>query len=285
MLRTERLSLAYGETPVVEQLSLSIPEGGITCLLGPNGSGKSTLLKSFAGLLTPQSGQVYLDDQLLEEWNRNRLARRLAMLPQKPIVPEGIKVRDLVTLGRFPHRKWWQRDQVSDRKVTLEAMEMTGVADLAERSVESLSGGQQQRVWIAMALAQETDILLLDEPTTFLDWGYQLEVLELLSTLNRKHELTVIMSLHDLNQAAQFADRIAVLAGGQLEAIGSPGEIITETLINRVFRVHANVTLGRDGRPYCSGFAESAKKKQHLRESDQSFSVSEPVNCAGSVIT
>lgn len=266
MLRTERLSLAYGNAPVVEHLSLSIPEGGITCLLGPNGSGKSTLLKSFAGLLTPRSGQVYLDGQPLGEWNRNQLARRLAMLPQKPVVPEGIKVQDLVALGRFPHRKWWQRDLASDHNVTLQAMAMTGVADLAERPVESLSGGQQQRVWIAMALAQETDILLLDEPTTFLDWGYQLEVLELLSTLNRQHGLTVVMSLHDLNQAAQFADRIAVLAGGQLEAIGSPGEIITETLINRVFRVHATVTPGRDGRPYCSGFAESAKGCQLMRE-------------------
>jgi iron complex transport system ATP-binding protein len=133
---------------------------------------------------------------------------------------------------------------------------------LAERPVEALSGGQQQRVWIAMALAQETDILLLDEPTTFLDWGYQLEVLELLSKLNREHGLTVVMSLHDLNQAAQFADRIAVLADGQLDTIGSPGEVITEPLINRVFRVHTRVTTGRDSRPFCSGFAESFRDSQ-----------------------
>jgi iron complex transport system ATP-binding protein len=138
-------------------------------------------------------------------------------------------------------------------------MAMTGVSDLAERPVESLSGGQQQRVWIAMALAQETDILLLDEPTTFLDWGYQLEVLELLSTLNQQQGLTVVMSLHDLNQAAQFADRIAVLADGQLDTIGSPAEVITESLVNRVFRVHTSITTGQEGRPFCTGFAESAQ--------------------------
>ncbi|HEY9119673.1 MAG TPA: ABC transporter ATP-binding protein [Marinobacter sp.] len=259
MLRTEQLSLAYGDKPVVDNISLTIPEGGITCLLGPNGSGKSTLLKSFAGLLPARSGKVYLDERSVEQWDRRRMALRLAMLPQKPIVPDGIRVRDLVALGRFPHRKWWQRNLTTDDNATLNAMAMTGVSDLAERPVESLSGGQQQRVWIAMALAQETDILLLDEPTTFLDWGYQLEVLELLSTLNREHGLTVVMSLHDLNQAAQFADRIAVLAGGQLETIGSPGEVITEPLINRVFRVHTRVTTGPDGRPFCSGFAESFK--------------------------
>lgn len=258
MLRTEHLSLAYGDEPVVDNVSLAIPEGGITCLLGPNGSGKSTLLKSFAGLLSARSGQVYLDEEPIEEWDRRRLALRLAMLPQKPIVPDGIRVRDLVALGRFPHRKWWQRNLSIDDNATLDAMAMTGVSDLAQRPVEALSGGQQQRVWIAMALAQETDILLLDEPTTFLDWGYQLEVLELLSRLNRQHGLTVVMSLHDLNQAAQFADRIAVLADGQLDTIGNPGEVITETLVNRVFRVHTTITSGRDGRPFCSGFAESA---------------------------
>lgn len=269
MLRTEHLSLAYGDKPVVDNISLTIPEGGITCLLGPNGSGKSTLLKCFAGLLPARSGQVYLDDKPVEQWDRRRLALRLAMLPQKPIVPDGIKVRDLVALGRFPHRKWWQRNLTVDDNATLDAMAMTGVSDLAERPVELLSGGQQQRVWIAMALAQETDILLLDEPTTFLDWGYQLEVLELLSTLNIQHGLTVVMSLHDLNQAAQFADRIAVLAGGQLDTIGNPGEVITETLINRVFRVHATVTVGGNGRPFCSGFAESAKGNPPASDHDR----------------
>lgn len=259
MLRTEHLSLSYGDKPAVDNVSLVIPEGGITCLLGPNGSGKSTLLKSFAGLLPPRSGQVFLDNRPVASWNRRQLALRLAMLPQKPIVPEGIKVRDLVALGRFPHRKWWQRNLAADDNITAEAMSMTGVSDLAERPVESLSGGQQQRAWIAMALAQETDVLLLDEPTTFLDWGYQLEVMELLSTLNRQHGLTVVMSLHDLNQAAQFADRIIVLADGQLKTTGAPKEVITEPLINQVFRVNTKVTLGPSGRPFCSGYSEAAK--------------------------
>lgn len=257
MLRTEQLSLAYGDKPVVDDISLTIAEGGITCLLGPNGSGKSTLLKSFAGLLPARSGQVYLDDQPVGQWHRGKLALRLAVLPQKPIVPDGIRVRDLVALGRFPHRKWWQRNLTADENATFEAMAMTGVSDLAERPVEALSGGQQQRVWIAMALAQQTDILLLDEPTSFLDWGYQLEVLELLSKLNKQRGLTVIMSLHDLNHAAQFADQIAVLANGQLDTIGTPAEVITETLINRVFRVRTSVSSDRDGRPFCSGFSSS----------------------------
>jgi len=259
MLRTEHLSLSYGDKPAVDNVSLAIPEGGITCLLGPNGSGKSTLLKSFAGLLPPRSGQVFLDNRPVADWNRRQLALRLAMLPQKPIVPEGIKVRDLIALGRFPHRKWWQRNLTADDSAIGEAMAMTGVLDLEERPVQSLSGGQQQRAWIAMALAQETDILLLDEPTTFLDWGYQLEVMELLSKLNREHGLTVVMSLHDLNQAAQFADRIIVLADGQLKTTGAPKEVITEPLINQVFRVNTKVTLGPSGRPFCSGFSEAAQ--------------------------
>lgn len=257
MLRTENLFLSYGEKPAVQDVSLEIPEGGITCLIGPNGSGKSTLLKSFAGLLSPLSGQAFLDGRPVTDWNRRKLALRLAMLPQKPIVPDGIRVRDLVALGRFPHRKWWQGNCASDDDATAEAMAMTGVLELAERPVQSLSGGQQQRAWIAMALAQGTDILLLDEPTTFLDWGYQLEVLELLSSLNRRYGMSVVMSLHDLNQAAQFADRIAILADGQLQAIGSPQQVITETLIDAVFRVRTTVTVGSDGRPFCSGASTS----------------------------
>lgn len=255
----DEVTLGYDRRPAVHHLSGSFAAGSLTAVVGPNGSGKSTLLKSFAGLLPPRSGQVYLDDQPVDQWHRGKLALRLAMLPQKPIVPDGIRVRDLIALGRFPHRKWWQRNLTTDDNVTLDAMAMTGVSDLAERPVESLSGGQQQRVWIAMALAQETDILLLDEPTTFLDWGYQLEVLELLSTLNQQQGLTVVMSLHDLNQAAQFADRIAVLADGQLDTIGSPAEVITESLVNRVFRVHTSITTGQEGRPFCTGFAESAQ--------------------------
>ncbi|WP_323754270.1 ABC transporter ATP-binding protein [Marinobacter sp.] len=266
MIQTENLSLAYGATPVVNNVSLAIPEGAITCLLGPNGSGKSTLLKSFAGLLPARSGRVLLDGQPLNQWDRQRLALRLAMLPQKPIVPDGILVKDLVTLGRFPHRKWWQKNQAEDNRIAHDSMTMTGVDELADRPVEALSGGQQQRVWIAMALAQETSILLLDEPTTFLDWGYQLEVLELLAKLNREHGLTVVMSLHDLNQAAQFADQIAVMAEGELQTMGSPGDVITESLIRRVFRVETKVTVEENGRPFCSGYASAHKGSRSLAD-------------------
>jgi len=253
MLRTDRLTLAYGNTNVVHELSLAIPEGEISCLVGPNGSGKSTLLKGLAGLITPRRGQVLLEEQPLSLWSRNELALRLAMLPQKPIVPEGILVKDLVALGRFPHHKWWQRDTREDREMGQQAMYMTGVESFAGRPVASLSGGQQQRAWIAMALAQQTDILLLDEPTTYLDWGYQLEVLELLVELNQTRGLTVIMSLHDLNQAAQFADHVLVLEDGHVKAAGVPGQVITETLLAQVFRVRGAVTLNDEGRPYCIG--------------------------------
>lgn len=253
MLRTDRLTLAYGNTNVVHELSLAIPEGGISCLVGPNGSGKSTLLKGLAGLIAPRQGKVLLEEQPLSLWSRNELALRLAMLPQKPIVPEGILVKDLVALGRFPHRKWWQRDGREDREASQQAMHMTGVELLAGRPVASLSGGQQQRAWIAMALAQQTDILLLDEPTTYLDWGYQLEVLELLVELNQTRRLTVIMSLHDLNQAAQFADHVLVLEDGEVKAAGVPGQVITKTLLAQVFRVRGAVTLNDEGRPYCIG--------------------------------
>jgi len=257
MLRTDRLTLAYGSSDVVHELSLAIPTGEISCLVGPNGSGKSTLLKGLAGLIAPRQGEVLLEEQPLSLWSRNELALRLAMLPQKPIVPEGILVRDLVALGRFPHRKWWQRDGREDREACQQAMYMTGVEALAERPVASLSGGQQQRVWIAMALAQQTDILLLDEPTTYLDWGYQLEVLELLVELNKSRSLTVIMSLHDLNQAAQFADHVMVLENGQIEAAGTPGQVITETLLAQVFRVRGVVSLNAEGRPFCMGHGTS----------------------------
>lgn len=254
MLQASQLTLGYGNADVVHDVSLEIPAAEITCLVGPNGSGKSTLLKGLAGLISPRSGQIALDQRPLASWSRSELALRLAMLPQKPIVPEGILVQDLVALGRFPHRKWWQRDGREDREAGQQAMEMTGVAALAGRRVASLSGGQQQRAWVAMALAQQTDILLLDEPTTYLDWGYQLEVLELLAELNQSKKLTVVMSLHDLNQAAQFADQVVVLEGGRLQATGSPKEVITAPLLERIFRVRGAVTLTSEGRPFCIGY-------------------------------
>lgn len=258
MLRTDNLSLAYGTVPVVEGVSLTLEAGSITALLGPNGSGKSTLLKACAGLLQPRSGEVYLEDRPINDWHRNTLARRLAMLPQKPVVPESIRVEDLVLMGRFPLRKWWQKDTEADREAVWTAMTETGVEKLAASPVSALSGGQQQRVWIAMALAQETDILLLDEPTTYLDWGYQLEVLELLSRLNRENNLTVVMSLHDLSQAAQFANQVAVLANGRLMATGQPADVLTEDLLTGVFRVQSTVTIATNGRPCFGGFPQSA---------------------------
>ena len=219
MLRTENLFLSYGDKPVVQDISLAIPEGGITCLLGPNGSGKSTLLKSFAGLLPPQSGQTFLDGRPVTDWNRRQLALRLAMLPQKPIVPEGIKVRDLVALGRFPHRKWWQGNSTADDEATTEAMTMTGVLELAERPVQSLSGGQQQRAWIAMALAQGTQILLLDEPTANLDAENTNRVEALVNRYQSATGAALLWVSHDTKQLNRTADTVFRMIGRHLEVI------------------------------------------------------------------
>ncbi|SIQ30019.1 ABC transporter ATP-binding protein [Marinobacterium stanieri] len=249
-LIAEQVCLGYDGRAIVEQLSVQICPHGITALIGPNGCGKSTLLKGLAGLLKPIDGRVSLRGESLHSWARNKLALEVAMLPQKPLAPEGVCVRELVEYGRFPYQGLLRGASAEDREVVAWAMEQTGVANLADKQVQALSGGQQQRVWIAMAIAQQSSILLLDEPTTFLDWGHQLEVLELLARLNKEQQLTVVMSLHDLNQAAQFADRILVMEKGQLVEHGSPAEVIDSQMLARVFSVNAQVSEQADGKPY-----------------------------------
>ena len=238
-LAAQSLTLAYGEHAVVEDMDLEIPPGRITAIVGANGCGKSTLLRALARLIPPKAGKVVLDGKALHGRPTKDVARTLGLLPQSPVAPEGIAVADLVGRGRHPHQKLLARWGARDYEVVAQALEATGTADLADRSVDELSGGQRQRVWIAMALAQETDILLLDEPTTFLDVAHQVEVLDLLTDLNRDRGTTIVMVLHDINLAARYADHIFALRAGRLVATGTPDDVITSELIRDVFDLDA----------------------------------------------
>ena len=240
-LSAEALTLAYGDRTIVPGMDLQIPPGRITAVVGANGCGKSTLLRALARLISPRAGQVVLDGKALHAQPSKEIARTLGLLPQSPIAPEGIVVADLVGRGRHPHQKLLSRFTAHDNAVVAQSLAATGVADLADRPVDELSGGQRQRVWIAMALAQETDILLLDEPTTFLDVAHQVEVLDLLTDLNRERGTTIVMVLHDMNMAARYADHIFAMRDGELVAGGPPHAVMTSSLIRDVFSLDAVV--------------------------------------------
>lgn len=240
-LSADAVTLAYGDRTVVEQLSLDVAPGRITAIVGANGCGKSTLLRALARLLKPRSGAVLLDGTAIAARNTKEIARTLGLLPQSPVAPEGIAVTDLVGRGRHPHQKLLARWTARDYAAVAEALEATGITDLADRSVDELSGGQRQRVWIAMALAQETDILLLDEPTTFLDVAHQMEVLDLLTDLNRARGTTIVMVLHDLNLAARYADELVAVLDGRVHALGAPADVVTADLVREVFGLESSV--------------------------------------------
>jgi len=234
-LRAEGLTLGYGERIVVKELDLAIADGRITAIVGANGCGKSTLLRALARLIPPRAGSILLDGTDIRRQHSKPVARTLGLLPQSPVAPEGIAVADLVGRGRYPHQKLLARWSARDYEAVGAALEATSTTKLADRSVDELSGGQRQRVWIAMALAQETDILLLDEPTTFLDVAHQIEVLDLLTDLNRARGTTVVMVLHDLNLAARYADELVAVRDGRVQAQGAPGDIVTAELVESVF--------------------------------------------------
>ena len=240
-LSAETLTLAYGARTIVEGLSVGIPPGRITAIVGPNGCGKSTLLRALARLIAPREGQVVLDGKALHGRPSKEVARTLGLLPQSPTAPEGIAVADLVGRGRHPHQRALARWNEHDYEVVAASLAATGIADLADRSVDELSGGQRQRVWIAMALAQETDILLLDEPTTFLDVSHQVEVLDLLTDLNRDRGTTIVMVLHDMNLAARYADHVFAMRAGEVVADGPPHAVMTSDLIREIFALDAVV--------------------------------------------
>jgi iron complex transport system ATP-binding protein len=249
-LSVDTLTLGYGDRTVISGLSLDVAAGQVTAIVGANACGKSTLLRSMSRLLPPRKGQVLLDGKQVHRLPAKALARTLGLLPQSPIAPEGITVGDLVGRGRTPHQGVFSRWSQGDDVAVAAALDATGTADLVDRPVDELSGGQRQRVWIAMALAQETDLLLLDEPTTFLDVSHQVEVLDLLTDLNRSRGTTVVMVLHDLNLAARYADHLVALAAGTVHAAGSPAEVLTEETVQAVFGLESLViTDPTSGKP------------------------------------
>ncbi|KQQ19047.1 iron dicitrate ABC transporter ATP-binding protein [Rathayibacter sp. Leaf299] len=240
-LTVESLTLGYGDRTVVDGLDLVVPPGRITAIVGANACGKSTLLRSMSRLLAPRAGTVLLDGKAVHRMPAKQLARTLGLLPQSPIAPEGITVADLVGRGRHPHQGILSRWNAHDDEAVAMALDATDTAALADRAVDELSGGQRQRVWIAMALAQETDLLLLDEPTTFLDVSHQVEVLDLLVDLNRSRGTTVVMVLHDLNLAARYADHLVALADGTVHAAGTPAAVLTEDVVRAVFGLDSRI--------------------------------------------
>jgi iron complex transport system ATP-binding protein len=242
-LAVEGVTLGYGDRTVVHSLDLDVPPGQITGIVGANACGKSTLLRAMARLLSPRGGQVLLDGRDLHRLPTKQVARTLGLLPQSPIAPEGIVVADLVSRGRHPHQGMLARWSAEDDDAVAEALELTGIADLADRPVDELSGGQRQRAWIAMSLAQQTDVLLLDEPTTFLDVCHQVEVLDLLTDLNRQRGTTIVMVLHDLNLAARYADRLVAVREGQVHAAGEPEAVLTAEVVQEVFGMDSRVIL------------------------------------------
>ncbi len=240
-LKAEHVVAGYDHKVIIDGIDITIPDHKISVIIGANACGKSTLLKTMARLITPMSGEILLDEHRLKTFHPKKLAQVIGLLPQSPIVPEGIAVADLVARGRFPYQSFLKGLGHHDFEAVTEALEIMGITDLANRSVDELSGGQRQRVWIAMALAQQTEILLLDEPTTFLDITYQVEILDLLTDLNRKRGTTIVMVLHDINLSARYADHIFALREGKLIAEGAPSAIIDENLIKTVFDLDCTV--------------------------------------------
>ncbi|MEV0358834.1 ABC transporter ATP-binding protein [Nocardia sp. NPDC050697] len=240
-LTAEAVTLGYGDRVIVKGLNLEIAPGVVTTVIGPNGCGKSTLLRSLGRLLRPSAGRVVLDGKAISAMRTRDVARIVGMLPQTPIAPEGLTVADLVARGRHPHQSWIQQWSAGDEDAVAAALAQTGIADLADRPLDELSGGQRQRAWISMALAQGTDILLLDEPTTYLDLAHSLEVLDLVDRLHADFGRTVVMVLHDLNLAIRYSDRLVVMAAGRIVAQGAPAAIVTPELLREVFRLEATV--------------------------------------------
>jgi len=251
ILAAERLSLGFEGRTVVEELSLQFEQGSVTTIIGPNGCGKSTLLKGLSRLLKPTAGRVLLEGRDVLSFSQRELARRVAVLPQTPQAPSGLTVTELVTRGRHPRQKWYQQFSAGDEAAVVAALAATDITDLADMALDDLSGGQRQRAWISLALAQESDILLLDEPTTYLDLAHQVEVLELVRRLNRELGRTVVMVLHDISLAARYSDRIVALRGGRVEAQGEPVDVVTPELLWSVFGLRAQVVPEpSEGRPH-----------------------------------
>lgn len=251
-LHTTDLNIGYGDTAIVNDLNLTVPTGQITALIGANGSGKSTILKTMARLMKPKSGGVLLDGQSIHSQSTKQVAKQLAILPQNPTAPDGLTVSELVAYGRFPHQKGFGTMTSEDKSIIQWSIEVTGMTDFYDRPVDQLSGGQRQRAWIAMALAQQTEILFLDEPTTFLDMAHQLEVLHLLHKLNKEEGRTIIMVVHDLNHASRYAHHIVAIKSGTVISEGTPQQVMTKDVLRKVFGIEADIVPDpRTGVPLC----------------------------------
>lgn len=282
-LKTANLDIAYEDRLIVEDLNVEIPQGKITALVGANGSGKSTILKTMARIMNPKGGSVLLDGKSIHKQSTREVAKQLAILPQNPTAPEGLTVTELVSYGRFPYQKGFGSMKADDRKMIEWAIQVTGMSEFHDRPIDQLSGGQRQRAWIAMALAQDTDILFLDEPTTFLDMAHQLEVLHLLEYLNTAAERTIVMVVHDLNHAARYAQHMVAIKKGKAAAVGTPTEVMSPDVLREVFGIEADiVTDPRTGVPLCLPYAlagqptvSQAVKDMNLKEKQLVGSVEE----------
>lgn len=254
-IATENLAVAYDDNLIVDDLALQIPRGKITAIIGPNGCGKSTVLKAVGRILRPKNGRVYLNGADIRSLSTREIAQKMAILPQSPQAPAGLTVGELVAYGRFPHQRGFGKLKPEDKQIIAWALAVTKLTELETSAVDNLSGGQKQRVWIAMALAQQTDLILLDEPTTYLDLSYQLEVLELLFRLNREQNCTIVMVLHDLNLAARFADYMVAIRSGAIIRHGPPDEVVTAAVLREAFHIDANIVAEpRTGRPACISY-------------------------------
>jgi len=257
-LTTSHLNIGYDDRLIVKDLNIAIPQGKITALVGANGSGKSTILKTMARLMNPSQGSVLLDGKSIHKQSTKEVAKQLAILPQNPTAPDGLTVAELVSYGRFSYQKGFGSMSKEDRSIVQWSIEATGMSEFGDRPVDQLSGGQRQRAWIAMALAQETDILFLDEPTTFLDMAHQLEVLHLLQKLNSSNNRTIVMVVHDLNHASRYAHHMIAIKSGLVVGEGSPVEVITPEIMRKVFNIEADIVPDpRTGVPLCLPYALS----------------------------
>lgn len=259
-IRVAGLSAAYEDNYIIEDMNLAFPRGKISIIIGANGCGKSTLLKVIARILPPKAGEIFINGQNMKHQQTKKLARQVAVLPQSPKCPEAITVQELVAYGRFPYQKAVGGRTRHDKEMVEWAMEQTGLLPWKDKLVGNLSGGQRQRAWIAMTLAQETEIILLDEPTTYLDIAHQLEVLQLLQRLNREKQYTIVMVLHELNEACRFADHIIGLKSGKVVCEGKPAEVITNEALREIYGIRANLVMSRWGYPVCTEYEKCEKK-------------------------
>lgn len=274
VIRMEDLSSGYEKNTIFENLNTSIQAGKITTIIGPNGCGKSTLLKTIGRILQQKSGKVYLQEQDMQLLSTKEIAKKIAILSQNPIAPSGLKVEELISYGRYPHRKNVGRLAAKDQEVIQWAMDITHTTAFRARDIEQLSGGQRQKVWLAMALAQETSILLLDEPTTYLDMAHQLEVLQIVQALNEEHQCTIVMVLHDINHAARFSHELIAMKDGTIVNQGSPSSILTNEVMRAVFQIDAKIMQDPEtGTPICYSYDVIAERKEESNGSNKTRSL------------